>query len=138
MLPFWLLQQKRRYIKNKQRIHGNYNLKFSIFSLLFFCQSVEVFDYVRKDFDEFSQTVQEEVSSASTAIKEKLKVNILSILSLCQLKSKKKILNSYFRLMKKMELLPLSSEVSPHSSIRFQMCFTFHQRMTTSLFFSIA
>ena len=49
-----------------------------------FFQSVEVFDYVRKDFDEFSQTVQEEVSSASTALKEKLKVIINSDLSLIE------------------------------------------------------
>ena len=45
---------------------------------------MEVFDYVRKDFDEFSQTVQEEVSSASTALKEKLKVIINSDLSLIE------------------------------------------------------
>ena len=41
---------------------------------------MEVFDYVRKDFDEFSQTVQEEVSSASTALKEKLKVWLMLIM----------------------------------------------------------
>ena len=40
----------------------------------FVLQSVEVFDYVKKDFDEFTQTVQEEVSSTATALKEKLKV----------------------------------------------------------------
>ena len=39
-------------------------------------------DYVRKDFDEISQTIQEEVSSTatsvSTALKEKLKVRYIS------------------------------------------------------------
>lgn len=39
-----------------------------------FLQSVEVYDYVRKDFDEFTQTVSEEVSTTASALKEKLKV----------------------------------------------------------------
>lgn len=43
-------------------------------------KSVEVFDYVKKDFDEFTQTVQEEVSSTASALKEKLKVFLLIIL----------------------------------------------------------
>lgn len=41
-------------------------------------------DYVRKDFDEFSQTIQEEVSSTassvSTVLKEKLKVSYFYLL----------------------------------------------------------
>ena len=39
-----------------------------------FLKSAEVYDYVRKDFDEFTQTVSEEVSTTASALKEKLKV----------------------------------------------------------------
>lgn len=52
--------------------HMSYNHVSQLISVSF--QSVEVFDYVKKDFDEFTQTVQEEVSSTATALKEKLKV----------------------------------------------------------------
>ena len=37
-------------------------------------QSVEVYDYVKKDIGEFTQTVQEEVTSTASALKQKLNV----------------------------------------------------------------
>ncbi len=52
----------------------------SLMHYLFFLQSAEVYDYVKKDFDEFTQTVSEEVSTTATALKEKLKVLFLSSL----------------------------------------------------------
>lgn len=49
-----------------------FHIIFNYFNLI--SKSVEVYDYVKKDIDEFTQTVQEEVSSTATALKEKLKV----------------------------------------------------------------
>ena len=41
-------------------------------------KSVEAYDYVKRDLEELSATVQEEVSSTATALKQKLKVRLQS------------------------------------------------------------
>ena len=53
-------------------------LKFSIV-----LQSAEVYDYVRNDISELTATVQEEVSSTATALKQKLKVIPIKIATCC-------------------------------------------------------
>ena len=41
-------------------------------------KSAEAYDYVKRDLEELSATVQEEVSSTATALKQKLKVRLQS------------------------------------------------------------